>query len=322
MIAVMIEMTDDHVPAVAMELAELAFGLKKRTGQAVVALVYGREARDGARMFAAESGVETLGLVLEGKDHDAAGVARTLATVLRRQNPRHLLLAHTPAAMDLAPALAVAFELPLIAGVVGYDGENGTFYRSAGGGKTRLHVAAPSGAVVTTQPGALPAAPRAATPGPVAVEWIAESEGPARILSSHREETGASPLPGARVVVSVGRGIESKENLPLVAQFTHAIPGAAQGCSRPLVDMGWMPYPCQVGITGTLVSADLYIALGISGSTQHLAGIPRSATVVSINRDPNAAIHAICDLIIETALVPFMEATLLLLSDTSDQKIT
>ena len=79
--------------------------------------------------------------------------------------------------------------------------------------------------------------------------------------------------------------------------------------------MGLFPYPCQVGITGASLSADIYIAMGISGSTQHLAGIPKTTTVVSINKDPKAAIHDISDLIIETELSPFMEATLALLKD-------
>lgn len=312
MIALIIEMTGKTVPAVSMELMALALRLKEKTGLGIRALVYGKGAEEGAQWIARESGEETLGLEWDEDRLTEMEVTAALKGALKSLGPQYLLFPHTPSAMDTAPALAVFFGIPLVPGVVRFDAESGTFYRSAGGGKSLLHVETKKGAVVTIQPGAFAAAPKAHRTGAIALKKISPPKGPTRILSTHTQETGSSNLPGARVVVSVGRGIETKENLPLFTQFAEAIPGAAKGCSRPLVDMGWMPYPCQVGITGTAISADLYIALGISGSTQHLAGIPQNTTVVSVNRDPNAAIHSISDLIIEADLIPFMEATLAL----------
>jgi len=315
MIALIIEMTGDHLPSVSMELMELALRLKNRRPSKILALVYGKESEKGARWFAGESGVETLGLVWENSEHSGMATAAALEKTLKKRRIHYLLFSHTPSAMEIAPALAVALGLPMVSGVVEFDGDPGTFYRSAGGGKSRLHVDASPGAVVTLQPGALTATvPEAALPGSVTTHKLHMPSGPARILATHTRQPSSTTLSGARVVVSVGRGIEAKENLPLFARFACALPGSAKACSRPLVDMGWMPYPCQVGITGTAVSADLYIALGISGSTQHLAGIPQSTTVVSINRDPNAAIHAVSDLIIEADLLPFIEAVLTLIT--------
>jgi electron transfer flavoprotein alpha subunit len=313
MIALMIEMTGNTLPTVAMEHMTLALHLTTQQPSEILALVYGKEAEKGARRFAEESGVETLGLVWDDSKRTGMETGAAVGEVLKKRGARSILCPHTPSAMEIAPVLAVALGVPLVAGVVGFDDEQGEFYRSAGGGKTRLHVAATDCGVITIQPGVFAASPRADRPGPVTLERPSPPDGPTQILSTQKAEFGASNLSGARVVVSVGRGIETHENLPLFTQLAEAIPGAAKGCSRPLVDMGWMPYPCQVGITGSSVSADLYIALGISGSSQHLAGIPQNTTVVSVGRDPNAAIHAVSDLIIEADLLPFMEATLALL---------
>ncbi|WP_300667257.1 electron transfer flavoprotein subunit alpha/FixB family protein [Desulfoluna sp.] len=319
MIALLIEMTGDKVPDVSMELMELALRLKSGKPSDILALVHGKQSEKGAPWFAEESGAETLGLMGTEEGHSAMEMAEAFKGLLKTRGVRYLLFAHTPRSMDMAPALAIALGLPLVSGVVAFDRNSGTFYRAAGGGKLRLHVEAPMGAVVTLQPGTLPSAPRAVTPGSLTLKRIAVSKGPTQILSTHARNESASNLSGARVVVSVGRGLESRENLPLFNHFAEALPEAAKACSRPLVDMGWMPYPCQVGITGTSVSAELYIALGISGSTQHLASISQKTTVVSVNRDPNAAIHSISDLIIETDLLPFMKATLEMLSAPSLQ---
>lgn len=313
MIALMIEMTGHTLPAVSMELMGLAMHLTKQQPSEILALVYGKEAAEGARRFAEESGVGTLGLVWDNDEQPGLETKTAFGEELKKREIRTLLFPHTPSAMEIAPILAVVLGVPLVAGVVGFDEENGELYRSASGGKTRLHITVPECGVITIQPGVFDAAPRAGQTGSVTIETPLSSNGPVQVLSIRKGETDSSNLSGARVVVSVGRGIEAQGNLPLFNQLAEAIPGAAKGCSRPLVDMGWMPYPCQVGITGASVSADLYIALGISGSSQHLAGIPQSTTVVSVGRDPNAAIHAVSDLIIEASLLPFMEATLALL---------
>lgn len=315
MIALMIEMTGHTIPTVAMELMSLALSLTKQPPSDILALVYGKEAEEGARRFAQESGAETLGLVWDNDEQPGLETGAALGEVLKERGIRSLLFPHTPSAMEIAPILAVALGVPLAGGVVGFDEEKGEFYRSAGGGKTRLHVATPECAVITIQPGIFAAAPKTDLTGSVTMVTPSSPKGPIQILSTRKEEVGTSNLSGASVVVSVGRGIEAKKNLPLFTQLAEAIPGAAKGCSRPLVDMGWMPYPCQVGITGASVSADLYIALGISGSSQHLAGIPQNTTVISVGRDPNAVIHAVSDLIIEADLLPFMEATLALLQN-------
>ena len=94
----------------------------------------------------------------------------------------------------------------------------------------------------------------------------------------------------AKVLVAAGRGIGEEENLDLLQQLAEQFPQSAICGSRPVIDAGWMPYSRQVGITGAMVAPSLYIACGISGAIQHLAGMSSSKVIVAINKDPEAPI--------------------------------
>jgi electron transfer flavoprotein alpha subunit len=110
------------------------------------------------------------------------------------------------------------------------------------------------------------------------------------------EEVGGGDvdIADADVLVSVGRGIEEEENLELVEELADAL-GATLSASRPIVDNGWLPKNRQVGQSGKVVTPDVYIAVGISGAVQHVAGMKGSDTIVAINTDPNAPIFDIAD---------------------------
>ena len=294
-------------------LAGFGQALAHDAGCGIKSLVIGDQ--KAARAFAMHSGVETLHLDLSTESLGAAGMAQRLSLCLKSHGiPTWVLLPHTPWAMVLAPLLAVGLSLPVVAGVVEADLRTRRFKRPVDNGKALLEVEASEGAVLTLAPGAsLPYKP-VETSGSVTSVQLASGDGQdilpviQKIFAHNRGESSLLPPASAPIVVAAGRGIGSPESLPLVQRFVDAIPGATLACSRPLVDMGWLPYPCQVGITGATVSAELYIALGISGSTQHLAGIPSSTRVISINTDPNAAIHGISDLIIEADAVDFLQS--------------
>ncbi|MBN1534864.1 MAG: electron transfer flavoprotein subunit alpha/FixB family protein [Spirochaetes bacterium] len=146
--------------------------------------------------------------------------------------------------------------------------------------------------VVSVQPGAFSAAPLVGDERfhverfPVSVALTAtEPEG--TLAVSQGDDTG---LANAEVIVSAGRGIGNRENLSLLMELASLFPRSALGASRPVCDYGWLPYGRQVGQTGRRVSPRLYIACGISGSMQHLAGMRSSAHIVAVNNDRDAPI--------------------------------
>ncbi|MDP3284078.1 MAG: electron transfer flavoprotein subunit alpha/FixB family protein, partial [Desulfobacterales bacterium] len=109
-----------------------------------------------------------------------------------------------------------------------------------------------------------------------------------------------------KVIVSAGNGIGAKENLGLIYRLADIFPGSAVGGSRILIDRGWLEYRQQIGLTGALVAPELYIACGISGASQHLAGMRGSGFVVAINRDPKAAIFNESDVCVVEDLNKFI----------------
>jgi electron transfer flavoprotein alpha subunit len=109
-----------------------------------------------------------------------------------------------------------------------------------------------------------------------------------------REAARAVDLTAAEIIVSVGRGIKEKENIPVVEELAKAL-GAELAASRPICDNGWLPMERQVGSSGQTVAPKVYIAVGISGAIQHLVGMKGSKTIVAINKDSNAPIFEIAD---------------------------
>ena len=161
--------------------------------------------------------------------------------------------------------------------------------------------------VITVQGGAfLSWEEPSGSPEIVAVEIAAE---PPRIelVGYEAAEAKTVDLGSAEVVVSAGRGIGKKENIPLIAELAKAL-GGELGASRPVVDAGWLDHSHQVGSTGQVVRPRLYVACGISGAIQHLAGMKGAEYVVAINKDKDAPIGEVADVLVVADVVQFVPA--------------
>jgi electron transfer flavoprotein alpha subunit len=188
------------------------------------------------------------------------------------------LLAHVGALLDQ----------PFAANVTAVDGDVVTRIRWGGSlvEEARLHG---SPKILSVAPHTQPAA------APVPVETLtAADDGSPRVLETVAESSGGVSLRDAKVVVSGGRGVGSSEGFAIIEELA-ALLGAAVGCSRVVTSAGWRPHTDQVGQTGTKISADLYIACGISGATQHIAGAKGAKKILAINDDKEAPIFASAD---------------------------
>ncbi len=189
---------------------------------------------------------------------------------------------------ELLAHVAARLDQPFAANVTAVDGDVVTRIRWGGSliEEARLHG---SPLLLTVAPHTQPAA------APVATETLtASDDGSPRVLETVSESSGGVSLRDAKVVVSGGRGVGSSEGFGIIEELA-ALLNAAVGCSRVVTSAGWRPHTDQVGQTGTKISADLYVACGISGATQHIAGAKGAKKILAINSDPEAPIFATAD---------------------------
>jgi electron transfer flavoprotein alpha subunit len=207
----------------------------------------------------------------------------------------HILAASTTTGKNVLPRAAALLDVSMITDVIAVDGAK-TFKRPIYAGNAIATVESGEAIVVATVRGTAFDAV-AAEGGSATVEAVA-SQGDAGVSKFINEEIVKSERPeltAARIVVSGGRGVGSGENYHAVLDPLADKLGAAQGASRAAVDAGFVPNDMQVGQTGKIVAPDLYIAVGISGAIQHLAGMKESKVIVAINKDEEAPINSVAD---------------------------
>lgn len=223
-----------------------------------------------------------------------------------------VLIPHSHFGTDLSPGLSIKMNAAYVPDVVDMEAADGTtlkIVRQEFGGQVSAHVRCDvsSGAVITVRPGAFPAVDGARTAGAV----IDKSAGMGALTARRRyletvaAETGDVDITKYPVLVSVGRGIQEQENIGIAQELADAL-GAAVSCSRPVVDAKWMEKSRQVGSSGQTVKPKVYLACGISGSFQHLAGIKGNPFMVAINKNPNAPIFRAADIGIVADILEFL----------------
>jgi electron transfer flavoprotein alpha subunit len=243
------------------------------------------------------AGVEAVHTVEEGEEFNHDVYAAATAALAGSVEPSVLLLPNSVNGLDYAPAVATRLSTPMVSDAVDLTVADGLVVtREMYGSKVETTVEVAADPVTVTVRGG---------------EWPpAEDHGDAEIIpfdvdvdeASMRstvrgfEEVGAGDVDigEAEFIVSVGRGIEEEENLELVEELADTL-DATVAASRPIVDNGWLPKNRQVGQSGKVVTPTVYLALGISGAVQHVAGMKGADTIIAVNTDPDAPIFDIAD---------------------------
>ncbi|WP_297422708.1 FAD-binding protein [uncultured Acinetobacter sp.] len=267
----------------------------QKIGGEVAVLVVGSSAQAVADQAAQVAGVSKVLLADDAvyANQLAENVAKLVAQVA--QGYSHVLAASTTSGKNVLPRAAALLDVSMITDIIAVESAN-TFKRPIYAGNAIATVESSESIVVGTVRGTA-FDPVAATGGSAAVEAVAAT-GDAGVSTFVKEEIVKSERPelaAARIVVSGGRGVGSGENYHTILDPLADKLGAAQGASRAAVDAGFVPNDMQVGQTGKIVAPDLYIAVGISGAIQHLAGMKDSKVIVAINKDEEAPINAVAD---------------------------
>jgi electron transfer flavoprotein alpha subunit len=219
---------------------------------------------------------------------DGAYQPAAWAKALAAQDADAIVAAGSDRGNELLAHVGAILDVPFAANVTAMDGDVVTRQRWGGSllEEARLHG---SPQILTVAPHTQPAAEIGE------IETLtAEDDGSPKVLERLEESSGGVSLRDAKVVVSGGRGVGSAEAFSIIEELASLL-GAAVGCSRVATSAGWRPHADQVGQTGTKISADLYVACGISGATQHVAGAKGAKRILAINTDPEAPILAVAD---------------------------
>ena len=231
--------------------------------------------------------------------YNPEAVAATVADRVRAGGYRAAVFSASALGQDLAPRVAAKLGVGMASDVtaVALDGDAIVVRHPVNTGKVTATVRVTGApAIVSVRQGAIAAAE---TPKAGRVETVAPAADPGAsrvVVTALREGSkGKLDLGEAPVIVSGGRGLKAAENFKLVEELADAFGNAAVGATRAVTDDGWRPHSDQIGQTGRLVSPDLYVAVGISGAIQHLAGMRTSKTIVAINKDKDAPIFKVAD---------------------------
>jgi len=299
-ILVFIEHKSGALSKTSLEAVAAAQKLGSETGQSVTAVVLG----SGVQALAQDMAAYDLAKVInvdhsQLADYTPDAYAAAMEQVVRAADPQYVLMSHTYLVRDFAPKVAARFGRGLIGDCIRMTVAGGkvTFTRRIFLGKLDADVSSDgqSPVFVTFQSGAF--RPDQAVKGsgaPIEETPVDVSEARMKPEAPFQEVKQAVDLTKTDVIVAVGRGIKSKDNIALAEQLAEVL-GGDLAASRPICDAEWLPIDRQIGSSGQTVAPRLYIALGISGAIQHLVGMKNSGTIVAINKDPEAPIFDIAD---------------------------
>jgi electron transfer flavoprotein alpha subunit len=298
-ILVLVEQWKGQVDGITYQLLAKGAQLAEALGMGLSALIVGHPL-DNAIEALKDKGMDTL-LVINDPELGQAGAdvyAAVIAEAVRRVDPGLVLIGYSLVGMELAPPVAGRLGVPLMTNCVNveiFDGEfivtrplfDGTVHaRIALEGKGLAVVALQRGPTPTVQ---LPSKDVSVQSITVDIQAIPVR---GKVLELIEAPASEVDITKADILVSIGRGIGDKDKIPPIEGLAQAL-GGLIACSRPLVDLGFLPSERQVGASGKVVAPKVYIACGISGASQHLTGMSDSKMIIAINKDPNAPIYQV-----------------------------
>jgi len=281
--------------------ATLEMLTKARELASTVEALYAGSDGDAIAASLGEHGATKLFVIDPGDGLPGQVAAAAIAQLAGEHSPNAVFFAQSYDGRDAIARLSVKLDRPVLTNGMSLSEEGGLLFGTAiFGGVTLVDTKITDGgmALIAIRPKSFAA--EASGGGAAAIENVgavdAGRAAEAKVLDHHVEEQQGPKLEEAQVVVSGGRGIGAAENYaPLVEELAKQLKGA-WGASRAIVDAGWVPYALQVGQTGKTVKPKVYVALGISGATQHLVGMKNSDNIIAVNKDAEAPIFSVADL--------------------------
>ena len=294
-VLIFIDHTEGHIKKASLEALSYGAKIAEQTGDVAEGIVVGSPTEDITAL--GQYGVKKIYQVQNDalKTFDAQAYTKVIAQAAEQSGAKVIVFSNNSSGKSIAPRIAVRLKAGLVSGAVALpDTSNGfVVKKNVFSGKafallnvkTDIKVIALNVNSFTISAGEGKAE---------VVPFIATVDAPKTKVVSSTKPSGSVSLTEAEVVVSAGRGLKGPENWGIVEELAGAL-GAALACSRPVADAHWRPHNEHVGQTGIAIAPDLYIAIGISGAIQHLAGVNRSKVIVVINKDAEAPFFKAAD---------------------------
>ena len=294
-VLIFIDSSEGHVKKASLEAISYGAKIGAQTGKEVQGVVLGPVSDDLASL--GKYGVKKIHHVNDASlEHfDAQVFTSVIAQVAEAANSEIIVFSNNVDGKAIAPRLSVRLKAGLVSGAVALpDTANGFVVKKnvfSGKAFANVSVSTPK-KIVALNPNAYKVEESGGTAEVVAFSATVDS--PKVKVTAVNKASGEVPLTEAEIVVSAGRGMKGPENWGMVEELAKTL-HAATACSRPVADAHWRPHNEHVGQTGIAIAPNLYIAIGISGAIQHLAGVNRSKTIVVINKDPEAPFFKAAD---------------------------
>jgi electron transfer flavoprotein alpha subunit len=300
-ILIIAEYNIDQTMPVTLELVACAEMIKNIIPAKIEIAVPGKDIMPQAHLLAETAGLNIIALLSDNLEkYFAEGYIAAVCELAAEIRPDLIIIAHSPRGYDYAPQVAIKLNAACITGVSALDFADGKMRYVRQGYYGKMETALESHGhctVITVMPGAFKYTPKE-NKSKCSVE-IRKTNIKLEATISVDTITSAeqtSNLNDAETIIAAGKGMEKEENMQLLQELAALFPKAAIAGSRAACDQGWIEHRAQIGLTGKTVSPKLYIACGISGALQHIAGMKESRTIVAINHDPRAAIFQYADI--------------------------